>query len=137
MHRIWLLPSLLVGALLIGSLATARPPYRTQAIAQFHLVPDQAGTRVVGCQYCHAGASGGAPWNAFGNLIRANFREGIQQALYQALRAGQDSDGDGYSDALEVFAGTLPGDANSRPLVNVEFLKANFEKAGGVDLYRP
>lgn len=136
MRTIWLL-GLLSGLVLVGSLAIARPPYRTQAIAQFHLVPDQGSTRVIGCQYCHVGASGGAPWNAFGNLVRANFREGIQMALYQALKAGQDSDGDGYTDALEVFAGTLPGDANSRPLVEAAYLKTNFEKAGGVDLYKP
>lgn len=136
MRIVWLL-SLLLSSVVIGSLANARPPYRTQAIAQFHLVPDQGNTRIIGCQYCHVGASGGAPWNAFGNLVRANFREGIQMALYQALKAGQDSDGDGYIDALEVFAGTLPGDATSRPLVETAYLKANFDKAGGVDLYKP
>lgn len=128
---------LLVALVLVASVALARGPYRLQAISQFKLVPDDGANRTISCQYCHVNASGGAPWNAFGNQVRSNFQGNISNALYEALKAMKDSDGDGYADALAVFAGTLPGDANSKPLVTAAALKANFDKAGGVDLYKP
>ncbi|GAO74815.1 thrombospondin type 3 repeat-containing protein [Meiothermus ruber] len=118
-------------------LVQARGPYRLQAIAQFNLVADSGDVRTVTCQYCHVGPNGGAPWNAFGNQVRANFKGSIGEALYEALKAMKDSDGDGYIDVLEVFAGTLPGDASSKPLVTAQFLMQNLEKAGGVDIYKP
>ena len=49
----------------------------------------------------------------------------------------KDSDGDGFIDVLEVFAGTLPGDASSRPLVTPQFLMQSLEKAGGLEIYKP
>lgn len=115
----------------------ARGPYRLQAIAQFNLVADNGEVRTITCQYCHISPNGGAPWNAFGNQIRANFKGSIGEALYETLKAMQDSDGDGYIDVLEVFAGTLPGDAGSKPLVTAQFLLRNLEKAGGLDIYKP
>lgn len=130
----WLLA---LSALTILSLALARPPYRLAAIAQLHLTPDQGNTRSVTCQFCHVNPNGGPPWNPFGENVRSNFRGDINQALYDALRAMKDSDGDGYLDVLEVFAGTWPGNPDSKPLVDPAFLKANFEKAGGMDLYKP
>jgi hypothetical protein len=123
--------------LLVASIAVARPPYRLQAIAQFHLVADKDNTRTVGCTYCHVGPNGGAPWNPFGENVRSNFKGNISQALYDALKANKDSDGDGYADVLEVFAGTWPGDPNSKPLVDPAFLQQSLDKAGGVDLYKP
>ncbi len=117
--------------------AVARPSYRLQAINQFNLVADSGGVRVVTCQYCHLSPNGGASWNAFGDRVRSSFKGSIGEALYQALVALVDSDGDGYADILEVFAGTLPGDPNSRPLVTAQFLMKSLEKAGGVDIYKP
>jgi hypothetical protein len=117
--------------------ATARPPYRLQAINQFNLVADRGDVRTASCQYCHVNANGGAPWNPFGNEVRANFKGNIGDALYETLKAMKDSDGDGYADVLEVFAGTLPGDANSKPLVTTQFLMQSLEKVGGVDIYKP
>jgi len=61
----------------------------------------------------------------------------IGDALFEALRSMKDSDGDGYADALEVFAGTLPGDASSKPLVTAQFLMQSLEKAGGIEIYKP
>jgi len=127
----------LVLALILMPLVQARGPYRLQAIAQFNLVADNGDARTVTCQYCHVSPNGGAPWNAFGNQVRANFRGSIGEALYQTLKAMKDSDGDGYADVLEVFAGTLPGDANSKLLVTAQFLMQNLEKAGGVDIHKP
>ncbi|GIW23938.1 thrombospondin type 3 repeat-containing protein [Meiothermus sp.] len=127
---------MLMVAVVLAPFAAARPPYRLQAINQFNLVADRGDVRTVSCQYCHVNANGGAPWNAFGNELRANFKGNIGDALYETLKAMKDSDGDGYADVLEVFAGTLPGDANSKPLVSVQFLMQNLEKAGGVDIYK-
>lgn len=133
--RTWFL-LLLIPALLV-SLAVARPAYRIQAINQLHLVPDKDSTRTITCQYCHVNPGGGAPWNPFGENVLSNFKSTIDQALYDALAAMKDSDADGYLDVLEVFAGTLPGSPDSKPLVDAEFLKKNFEKAGGLGLYKP
>lgn len=134
----YLRPLLLMLAFIsVLSLTYARPPYRLAAIDQFHLVPDKDSARTVGCQYCHVNPGGGAPWNPFGQLVRSSLKTNINQALYDALAANKDSDGDGYPDVLEVFAGTLPGDPNSKPLVSVDFLMESFTKAGGLDLYKP
>jgi hypothetical protein len=124
---VWLLLAFAV----VASLALARPPYRNQVISQYHMASG------VTCQYCHVNPGGGAPWNEFGKLLQANWANGAGPALYESLKAMKDSDGDGYEDALEVFAGTLPGSADSKPNVEKAFLKANFDKAGGVDLFKP
>ena len=130
----------LSGAVLLEQVA-ARPPYRTQAIAQFHLEADPARKGSTGCTYCHINARGGAPWNAFGETVKRAFRENprafIPEALYGALKFDLDSDKDGYSDALEVFALTLPGDATSKPSESVADLQKRFDAAGGVEQYNP
>ena len=82
-------------------------------------------------------ARGGSPWNPFGLAIgkfRAK-RLPIDKAVFEALKLEADVDQDGFTDALEVFAGTLPGDANSKPTETLEVLKTKFETAGGVTLY--
>jgi len=121
--------------------AAARPPYRTQAIAQFHLEADPAKKGTTGCTYCHVNSRGGAPWNAFGQTVKRAFSENpkafIPDALYGALKFNVDSDKDGYSDALEVFALTLPGDATSKPSESVADLQKRFDAAGGVEQYNP
>ncbi len=121
--------------------AVARPPYRTQAIAQFHLEADPAKKNTTACTYCHVNAGGGKPWNPFGEEVKRAFRENprafIPDALYAALKFGDDSDKDGYSDALEVFALTLPGDPQSKPSEAVADLQKRFDSAGGVEQYNP
>ena len=129
--------SLVAAATLLAvPLASARPAFRSQVIEQFKL--DAATTT---CQYCHVNAGGGAPWNKFGDAVRANLRGdakgNIADALYLTLKADKDSDGDGYADALEVFAKTLPGDPKSVPPEAPEALKARFEAAGGLGQYKP
>lgn len=122
----------LMAAVALVSVALARPPYRAQAVTQFSLVGDK-----VGCTYCHVNANGGAPWNPFGEAVKSNLKGNISEALYTTLQAMKDSDGDGYADVLEVFAGTMPGNPDSRPLVTAEFLTNALAKAGGVDMYKP
>lgn len=135
--------------LLFLTCADAMPKFRLQAAQQFHY--DQGNPlweydrRVMACSYCHVKESGGAPWNSLGQALQAQFRADaavagknkFPQVLYDLLKAGKDSDGDGYADALEVFARTLPGDAASRPEKTVPELEKEFELAGGVAQYAP
>jgi Bacterial TSP3 repeat len=122
--------------------ALARPPYRLQAIAQLGYPADADGKASVTCQFCHEGQRGGKPWNAFGDLVVDKFfgdaNKDINQALYMALQEDLDSDGDGYSDALEVVAKTNPGSDKSMPNVPVDTLEAELKAWGGVDsLFKP
>ncbi|MFC3861923.1 hypothetical protein ACFOPQ_14235 [Deinococcus antarcticus] len=129
--------------------ADAMPKFRLQAARQFHY--DQGNPlweydrRVMACSYCHVKESGGAPWNSFGQALQEQFRADaavagknkFPQVLYDLLKAGQDSDGDSYSDALEVFAKTLPGDATSKPEKTVAELEEEFEAVGGISQFQP
>ena len=133
-RMVWLLA--LVAVAVVASSAVARGPYRLQAIKQFQLVADAGDVRAVTCQYCHVNPGGGAPWNPWGEAVRTNFKGNIGEALFEAVKAMKDSDGDGYEDALEIFAGTLPGDPASKPNKDKAALKAAFDKAGGVDMFK-
>jgi hypothetical protein len=110
----------------------AFPAYREQVVKQFKLTNNR-----IGCTYCHVSADGGAPWNLFGQRVQDNLTGDISKALYDTLSEKKDSDGDGYLDMLEVFAGTLPGNKDSAPLVVASALSVAFEKAGGIDQYKP
>ncbi len=90
------------------------------------------------CQLCHLKPEGGSPWNSFGLAVgqqRAK-KLPIERALYAAIALDEDADKDGYSDVLEIFAGTLPGDPLSKPNEASQALSARFEQAGGLMLYR-
>ena len=135
--------------MLAAPAALALPKYRMQAITQFHL-DDGSGLaaldrRVMACSYCHVKETGGAPWNPFGEAIRATFKANAEaggrakfpEVLYTLLESGADADGDSYPDALEVWAKTLPGDAASKPSEALEVVQARFEAAGGVGQFKP
>lgn len=130
----------LFGLTLLVPLALARPPYREQAIRQFHIEGPTWSKKTMACTYCHVNAGGGAPWNLFGQGVRASLGESsfktIDVALYDVLAAGQDADGDGYPDAVEVYARTLPGDPESHPTEALADLEQKFGAAGGVEQYR-
>jgi hypothetical protein len=119
-------------SLQLNSNSNAFPAYRAMAVKQLHLVDKR-----VMCTYCHVNAGGGDPWNPFGQEVQDALTENFPQTLYEVLKAKNDADGDGYFDALEVFAGSLPGDKKVMPLVDVKTLQQHFEKAGGFDLYKP
>lgn len=130
----------LIGVLVAAaSLAFARPVYRSQAIDQLHIEGSKLSAKTMACTYCHVNASGGAPWNAFGEALKKGFRDHpkakFDAVLYEVLAANRDSDEDGYPDALEVFAKTLPGDAKSKPTPTLADLRAAFDAAGGVKQY--
>jgi hypothetical protein len=130
----WMVVLLVLGGFYASQLGTVRAfgNYRDQAVRQFKLSNAR-----VGCTYCHVNASGGAPWNAFGEAVQAKLSGDISAALFAVLSAKKDADGDGYADMLEVFAGTLPGNKDSAPLVATGALEIAFGKAGGLDQYKP
>lgn len=143
------LTALALLAFLPPSVALAMPRFRVQAIEQFHYDREnplwQYDRRVMACSYCHVKEAGGAPWNSFGQALQAQFqadslkgqKNKFPQVLYDLLRADKDSDGDGFTDALEVFAKTLPGDATSKPEKTVAELQKEFGAAGGVAQFAP
>ena len=135
---------LVLAALLAATFTTAvtaKNSYRLTAVGQYKLEPDREdGTRAVACTFCHINSTGAAPWNPFGLNLRETFRKEstvqpadvrIKAALYKVLLKKLDSDGDGYSDALEIYAGTLPGNALSTPKREVDELERAFTNAGG------
>jgi hypothetical protein len=140
---VWL-AGLAMGILGIGALSStnAKNSYRLIAVVQYKLDPDKAdGTRVTLCNYCHVNSTGAAPWNPFGLNLRDTFRKDtdlsestedrLKDALYKVLFKKLDSDGDKYIDALEVYAGTLPGNKTSTPKRELEELEDAFTKSGG------
>ncbi|AWN24685.1 hypothetical protein DKM44_13435 [Deinococcus irradiatisoli] len=121
------------------------PAFRLIAIRQLHYDVGeplwQYSAGVMACTFCHVNAGGGAPWNPFGQALQKGFQSAPTQkfadVLYTVLAANADADADGYPDAVEVFAHTLPGDASSHPERPLAELEAAFEEAGGVKQYAP
>lgn len=118
--------------------ALAFPTYRLEAIKLLKLEPDKTdGTRMVGCTLCHVSPEGGAPWNPFGIRVQAALIGDIRQAIFAVLSEMRDADGDGFEDALEIFAKTMPGDPKSVPQEKRDIVKERFDKSGGLEQYRP
>ncbi|GAA5535045.1 hypothetical protein E5F05_20815 [Deinococcus metallilatus] len=138
--------ALLAGLVLLSAPATlAMPRYRLIAAHQLGYDKDdplwQLSGKVMPCTTCHVRSQGGPPWNAFGESLRAGFRAHpnarFADVLYSVLQANADADGDGYPDALEFYAHTLPGDPASHPQKPLAELQAEFERAGGMQQYAP
>ncbi len=127
-------------ATLAYSIAGARSSYGTLAFSQYQLEKDASITKS-GCKFCHSTAFGGGTWNKFGDALKTQFQGAanhkIQDALFLVLKENKDSDGDGYSDALEIVAKTLPGDAKSKPSATPEELESQLKKFGGVEIFKP
>ncbi|WP_045233616.1 hypothetical protein [Deinococcus pimensis] len=134
------LVALLGGAALVP-VALARPAYREAAVRQFGYPGSLLNRSTMSCTFCHVSERGGAPWNVFGEELRGALRERpgarFPEVLHGVLARDLDADCDGYADALEVFARTLPGDPDSHPTEAEAALRTRFEAAGGADLYRP
>ena len=119
----------------------AKNQYHLAAVAQYRLEPDRDdGTRTVSCTFCPLNSTGASPWNPFGLNLRDTFRkesaslsdaERIKDALYKVLVKKLDSDDDGYGDALEIYAGTLPGNSVSTPKRDIGELGKAFVASGG------
>lgn len=140
MNTVRVLTVILVCTAVAVPLASARGGYRVVATDLFRL-DKKDGQPTITCQFCHQNPNGGAPWNKWGETVREQFfgaaNKDIAQALYLALKARKDSDGDGYDDVLEVLAKTRPGDPNSKPSSPKDTLEAELKAWGGVDSYKP
>jgi hypothetical protein len=127
-------------ATLACSVAGARSSYSNLMFGQYQLEKDATITKS-GCKFCHSTAFGGESWNKFGSALKIQWEGAanrkIQDALYLVLKENKDSDGDGYSDALEIVAKTLPGDAKSKPSASVSDLEAQLKKLGGIEAFKP
>lgn len=144
--KLRVLGGLLAGLVALSApVALSMPRYRLLAAQQLgHDKGDplwEYSGKVMPCTACHTRPGGGQGWNAFGESLRAGFREEkgakFPAVLYSVLRKNADADGDSYPDALEFYARTQPGDAGSQPQKPLAELRAEFEKAGGVEQYAP
>lgn len=125
-----------IGLSLLLVPASAKNAFRLQMIQQYKMQTTPALTT---CQYCHQSSNGGQNFNAFGQTLKPLFDasgDNIKVALYNALKAGKDSDSDGYPDVLEVLAKTAPGDPASKPKQTVAVLQASLKKSGGIDQFK-
>lgn len=131
--------------LLSAPAALALPKYRTEAVRFLGHDKDdplwELTRKVMPCVTCHTQPQGGKGWNPFGQSLQAEFRAqphaNFRTVLRSVLAKNADADADGYPDALEFFARTLPGDPRSRPAEALAVLHAEFEKAGGLTQYQP
>ena len=116
--------------LIAAPLALSRGGYEAQVYKIYKLerVP-QSALATANCQTCHINAKGDAPWNAFGLAVGfwRGKKQTIQDALYNAIRYGGDTDRDGYPDTLEGMAGTNPSERDDKPSAKLEDLKAKFD----------
>ena len=134
-----LLAAVALGVAGVATVARARPVYHPQLLEQFQLEDDLVARRA-SCAYCHASAERVEGLNPFGRAVLVALAGGgeerLGEALHRTLRAGRDADGDGYRDALEVVARTLPGDPRSRPVQSRAALEKRLRALGGPAYFR-
>ena len=98
--------SLMVVCMVLLGVATFSPFMLINALPQY--ADDLPSAFGGSCRVCHVSASGGGRLNGFGDDFEEN--------LYSFKGIGEkDSDGDGFSNAEELKAGTFPGDPDSKP----------------------
>jgi hypothetical protein len=138
MKPVHFLAFVLAVAIVGTTISSARSTYRPITLKQFKLEKNAAANKA-GCQLCHLQAFGGAGWNGFGQALKGQMAtsSGVNQALFDLLKKNADSDKDGFKDVLEVVAGTLPGDAKSKPTAKATDLEAKLKKMGGVSAFKP
>ena len=74
--------------------------------------PSASSTQLNSCGICHVNPAGGGARNSYGSDF-AN--ASIGNHTYNATLAARDSDGDGYTNLVEINAATFPGNAASYP----------------------
>jgi methionine-rich copper-binding protein CopC len=89
--------------------AHAKGSYLTSFIAKY---PSAAGSKLDSCNVCH-GSGGTSTWNSYGQAVKSATGADITARITAV--AGQDSDGDGFTNQVEIAALTLPGDAADKP----------------------
>ena len=75
------------------------------------IYPTSTSDDAIGCATCHVSTGGGNPWNAYGWSVRQAYTGTSNSNITTAIRAveGNDADGDGSANIVEIRANTLPG----------------------------
>jgi hypothetical protein len=138
MKPVHFLAVVLASAVIGTQISSARSSYVPIALKQLKF-ESNAAAKKAGCQFCHLNAFGGSGWNGFGQALKTQMTtsSGVNQALFDLLKKNQDTDKDGFKDVLEITAGTLPGDAKSKPTMKASDLEAKLKKLGGVNAFKP
>jgi len=100
--------SIICGLLLFPVIVGARSSYLTQ----FNTRYGTAGTRIAVCSLCHPGGN----TNQFNGYANAWDSAGGNSTAFATIEP-LDSDGDGFSNIIEITARTFPGLATDRPVV--------------------
>lgn len=105
----------LVILLAAGGTAHARSGY----LSTFNTKYGTSGTKLDGCGTCH-GAGGNSTFNPYGSAIRTLWLSSGQVTNTELTAVEPaDSDGDSFTNLVEINARFFPGDANDHPAVGV------------------
>ena len=87
---------------------------RSSYLTTFNTTYGTSGTKLDTCSTCH-GSGGTSTWNTYGQALRSLINTG--STISAALTAVQslDSDGDTYTNIVEITARTFPGDPADFP----------------------
>ncbi len=98
------------------------------------IYPSSTSSNVVGCATCHVGTGGGNPWNAYGWAVRQAYYGSAASNIVAAIRSveGNDADGDGSTNLIEITANTLPGWRKGN--VHISYFKNNTTTSGNAPI---
>jgi hypothetical protein len=124
----------------LASLTLASPSMQETMYEQFDLWQARD-VQKAQCAYCHTSQEVVQTLNPFGRAVQREFKgeakQNFGEALYFAVKSNTDSDEDSFSDALEIIAGSFPGDAKSKPKQTKTALEAQLKKRGGLESFKP
>jgi hypothetical protein len=101
--------SILVSLTAFGGDAHAKGSYLDSFTTKY---PAAAGSKLDSCNTCH-GSGGTSTFNPYGQAVKSASGADITARI--TAIAGQDSDGDGFTNQVEITALTFPGDATDKP----------------------
>ena len=117
-RRVPLLLLLAAGAIAAPITAHAKPTFPPIFIAVYHPAPGgTVAAAARACTLCHA-PSGPPHLNPYGRSVRNALKEANASVINASILHSIDnidSDGDGFTNAQEIAADSLPGDATSSP----------------------
>lgn len=117
--RAWLLLAMVTFLGVIGPQhASALPTFPPVVTATYKLKPGGILSKAVAnCTFCHV-AQGPPKRNPYGTDLEAALKQAQTKTLTSDILKSienKDSDGDGFTNAAEIAADTLPGDSSSKP----------------------
>ena len=100
----------LIAVFLICSVALAAVPW-AKTFKSFYKPKSDTALAKAKCAVCHVKTNGEGGQNAYGKMLEK------KKACNDSLKAieKKDADKDGFTNIDEIKAGTLPGDAKSKP----------------------